>query len=124
MSGRGGGTGTGRGKGTPNKRSTEFRQRVDELCEKYGYDLIESLVLTAQGTDEVCSTIPAATEFNETQRDQALESRAQHAMTARRLLVEYAYPKLKAIEYDPGTDGAAPVFTFQVVKSDRREKAA
>lgn len=65
--------------GSPNKRSAEFREKLDEVCKARGYDLIESLVATAQGEDIA--------------RDEP-----NIAFQARRLLTEYAYPKLKALD--------------------------
>ena len=76
----------GRPKGTPNKRTTEFRTRVDELCEEHGFDLLKVTVLQAQGTD--------ATLYDGLDP----KDRATHMSVARGRLIDYSYPKLKALE--------------------------
>ena len=70
----------------------QFRERVDALCKKHGFDLVESLVLGAQGVDPVLRT-----NGNED----------QHAIACRKLLTDYAYPKLRAQEI--ATEGVTEV---------------
>ena len=85
--GRGGGTGIGRPKGVANKRSIEFRERVDTLCKARGFDLVQAVVEQAMGVDSILfdGLTPA--------------ERAPLISQGRRTLLDYAYPRLKAVEH-------------------------
>ncbi len=69
--------GPGRPKGSINHRSLEFRQRLDEVCEELGFDLIHSTVIMARDSEDESIRIQA-----------------------RRILTDHAYPKLKSIDYE------------------------
>jgi len=66
----------GRPKGSTNHRSMEFRQRLDKICKELKFDLIRSTVIMARDSE-----------------DEAIQ------IAARRILTDYAYPKLKSIDY-------------------------
>lgn len=76
----------GRPKGVPNKRSVEFREKLEALQVKYNFDLPELMVRQALGTDE--------TMYG----DMDYEAKAPYMSQARRTLQEYAFPKLKSME--------------------------
>lgn len=81
------GTGAGRRKGAQNKKSMEFRARVDRLCEARGFDLVQAVVEQAMGIDPILfdGLTPA--------------ERAPLISQGRRTLLDYAYPRLKAVEH-------------------------
>jgi len=66
--------GAGRPKGAVQRLSVEFRERVEQACADKGFDLVEEIIDIA--------------------RDHTSEDR----MAALKLVVDYAYPKLKAVE--------------------------
>ena len=76
----------GRSLDTLSRRSNAFRERVEKLSLDYGYDIIESLIEQALGLD--------ADLF----RGLEASERANLMVRARERLLEYTYPKLKAIE--------------------------
>jgi hypothetical protein len=78
--------GAGRPKGSPNKRSVEFREKLEALQKKHGFDLVELMTAQALGTDE---TMYAGMEP---------QDKAPFMNSARKTLQEYAYPKLKSME--------------------------
>lgn len=93
----------GRPPGSVNIRTREFREQVDAACEKFGYNLIESLVLGAQGDDVV---------LNQNGNEDS------HAMSCRKLLVDYGYPKLKAQEIT--TEGVTEIRIVDATKGPPR----
>lgn len=79
-------TGGGSRKGIPNKRSVEFREKLEALQVKYNFDLVDLMVQQALGTDE---TLYGNMDVAE---------KAPYMSQARRSLQDYTYPKLKAME--------------------------
>lgn len=127
--GRGFGTGAGRVKGVSNKRSREFRERLDALSAKYGYDLIESLVVTASAEVETVAAhvrerLDAGEEVNSLVVDAIAKRACDDALEARKLLVKYAYPTLKAVELLDEDGNAVAPFRLIVDRSGTADSAA
>ena len=76
----------GRPKGSPNKRSQEFREKLEALQKTHGFDLVELITQQALGTDD---TMYAGMDA---------EAKAPFMASGRKMLQDYAYPKLKAME--------------------------
>jgi len=84
----------GRPSGSTNHRSMEFRIRLDEICKRLKFDLIESTVMLAKESEEESIRIQAT-----------------------RILTDHGYPKLKALEVY-GADGGPLVVTLSKADGD------
>jgi len=81
----------GRPKGSPNKRTLDLQKRIEEL----GLDPVQTLAMIL---DEQMKIFKSATKGKRAHRGVALEALADAERTASNLM-QYLYPKKKAIEH-------------------------
>lgn len=116
----------GRSAGTPNKRSLEARQRIEEL----GFDPIEGLVLIARGDWEKLG-YKSETYFKPTGESSGYEEHfisPEMRLSATKELCAYSFPKLKAIEHSVDPDSppflgpVTPELMMAMVEAARKAK--
>ncbi len=95
--------GSGRKKGTPNRKTDEFF----DLCKKHNHNPIEFNIMIAKNMwKEIGYETPTVTVFTKS-GDSYEEDRIkiEHRITANNKLLDFMYPKVKALEITNKDEG-------------------